>query len=207
LFIDALIITLLFFIFAIPHSILASQEFKIFVVNKLGNKIAFYRLFYNFVSIVSFILIYLFSPKPDFIIYDLLFPYDIIVVILQLLSFVALLWASKFINMKEFLGISQITRYYHKNYNYNDLDEILELRIEGPFKFSRHPIYLFASFFLILRPTMDFFYLVFVINMLVYFYIGSYYEERKLIKIFGKQYEDYQKSVPKIFPFFNLSNK
>ena len=207
LFIDALIITLMFLSFAIIHSVLASQEFKLIAVKKLGNKIAFYRLFYNLSSILIFALIYLVSPKPDLIIYDLTFPYDIIIVVLQLLSLVALLWSSKFINMKEFLGLSQVSRFQNKIYNNQELDEKMELRIEGPFKYSRHPIYLFSSLFLILRPMMDFFYLVFLINMLLYFYVGSYYEERKLVKIFGKEYETYQKNVPKIFPNFMMNKK
>mgnify|MGYP002398225455 CR=1 FL=1 len=187
------------------HSVLASQEFKLSLLKKVGNKIAFYRMFYNLSSVVIFVLIYLLSPKPDFTIYDLPFPYDIIITILQITMLFALLWASKFINMKEFLGISQIQRYRNNNYSNEDLDEKLELRIEGPFKYSRHPIYLFSSLFLILRPTMDFFYLIFLINMLLYFYIGSYYEERKLVKIFKKDYEEYQRSVPKIFPRIKLN--
>ncbi len=102
--------------------------------------------------------------------------------------------------MREFLGLTQIKRFTEGTYIIGDLDEKLELRIEGAFKHSRHPIYLFSSLFLILRPTMDFFYLIFLINMLLYFYIGSYFEEKKLVTIFGDEYRQYQKNVPKIFP-------
>jgi protein-S-isoprenylcysteine O-methyltransferase Ste14 len=38
------------------------------------------------------------------------------------------------------------------------------------------------------------------ISFVVYFYIGSVYEERKLIKIFGNDYLEYQKMVSRIFP-------
>ena len=107
--------------------------------------------------------------------------------------------------MREFLGITQIKRFMEGTYSTADLDEKLELRIEGPFKYSRHPIYLFSSIFLILRPTMDFFYLIFLINMLLYFYIGSYFEEKKLVTIFGDTYRQYQKDVPKIFPKLKFS--
>ena len=204
MFFDALIITSLFFVFAISHSIFASHKFKLALTSKLGNKIAFYRMFYNVSSILFFLFIYKVSPKPDYIIYDLNFPFDILIVVLQIASGIMLLWTSKFINMREFLGLTQIKRFTEGTYTTDDLDEKLELRIEGAFKYSRHPIYLFSSLFLILRPTMDFFYLIFLINMLLYFYIGSYFEEKKLVTIFGDEYRQYQKDVPKIFPKIKL---
>ena len=196
---DALIITTLFALFGISHSVLASHKVKLNIAQKLNDKIAFYRLFYNLFSFISLSFIYIVSPKPDYIVYDLLFPYDITIVVLQIFSGIALIWTTKFINMKEFLGISQIQRFFQKQYNDKDLDEKLELRIEGPFKYSRHPIYLFSSLVLLLRPTMDFFYIIFLVNILLYFYIGSIYEEKKLVAIFGSEYSDYQNTVPKIF--------
>jgi protein-S-isoprenylcysteine O-methyltransferase Ste14 len=200
LFFDALIITALFSIFAIAHSILASHKFKAKLTEKLGNKIAFYRLFFNLSSTIFFLFIYGISPKPNYIIYDLTFPFDIIIVLLQIASGIALLWVIKYINVPEFLGITQIKRYSTETYSTKDLDEKMELRVDGPFKYSRHPIYLFSSLFLILRPTMDLFYLIFLTNMVLYFYIGSYFEEKKLLTIFGDVYKEYQQSVPKIFP-------
>lgn len=191
-------------IFAVSHSILASHKFKLEITKILGDKIAFYRLFYNILSILFFMFIYFLLPKPNYLIYDLTFPFDITIVILQIISGIFLIWAAKAINIKEFLGISQIIRFWKKEYSLDDLDEKMELIVDGPFKYSRHPIYLFSSLFLILRPTMDFFYLVFLINMILYFYIGSYYEEKKLLTIFGNDYLEYQKNVPKIFPKIKL---
>jgi len=201
---DALIITSMLSIFAVSHSILASHKFKLEITKILGDKIAFYRLFYNILSILFFMFIYFLLPKPNYLIYDLTFPFDITIVILQIISGIFLIWAAKAINIKEFLGISQIIRFWKKEYSLDDLDEKMELNVDGPFKYSRHPIYLFSSLFLILRPTMDFFYLVFLINMILYFYIGSYYEEKKLLTIFGNDYLEYQKNVPKIFPKIKL---
>jgi len=207
LFFDALIITLLFSAFAISHSVLASLKFKKKLTSKLGDRIAFYRIFYNVSSILVFLLIYEISPKPDYIIYDLSFPFDIIIVLLQIISGFALLWILKSINISEFLGFSQIKRFSNKSYNTNDLDERMELRKDGVFKYSRHPVYLFASLFLILRPTMDFFYLIFLLNMLIYFYIGSYFEEKKMLTIFGDEYKKYQIMVPRILSVNMLIKK
>ncbi|MCF6270411.1 MAG: hypothetical protein L3J41_11910 [Melioribacteraceae bacterium] len=204
MFFDALIITSLFSIFAISHSILASQKLKEKLTEKFGDRIAFYRMFYNLLSIFILLFIYKISPKPDYIIYDLSFPFDVIIVLLQICSVIALFWVFKSINSNEFLGFSQIKRFRNKTYNCNELDEKMELRFDGFFKYSRHPIYLFTSLFLILRPTMDFFYLIFLINILLYFYIGSYYEEKRLLLIFGDAYKNYQANVPRIFPNIKL---
>jgi methanethiol S-methyltransferase len=47
---------------------------------------------------------------------------------------------------------------------------------------------------------MDLTYLVLLIGAVVYFYVGSSFEEKKLIKIFREDYKNYQKAVPRILP-------
>ncbi len=197
---DIFLIVLLFSLFALSHSVLASLWFKNKLAEAIGGKIAFYRAFYNFISLLIFIAVFYLMPKPDVIIYDLQFPYDLFILALQFLSLFGLVYTGFKINGKEFLGISQIKRYVQGNYNTKDLDEINELRTEGVFSFTRHPIYFFSILFLGLRPYMDLFYFVFFICLTIYFYIGAYFEEKKLIKIFGESYLEYQKNVPAIFP-------
>lgn len=102
--------------------------------------------------------------------------------------------------MKEFLGITQIKRYLEGNYKVSDLDEYHEMVVSGPFKYSRHPIYFFSIIILGFRSTMDLFYVVFFICMLIYFYIGSIYEEKSLEKRFGNSYREYKTRVPRLFP-------
>ncbi len=197
---DIIVIVFLFTLFAASHTFLASRKIKKRLAEKLGAKIAFYRLFYNVSSTLIFAAVYFISPKPDVIVYDLQYPYDIITFALQVLSLVGLIWAAKPVNMKEFVGISQIERYLNGNYNADDLDEKQELKIVGAFKFVRHPIYLFSILFLGLRPTMNLFYFVMFICLAIYFYIGSVYEEKKLVVMFGDEYIKYKKTVPRLIP-------
>ena len=198
--IDTFLIIFLFSLFACSHTLLASNKIKILLSEKLGVKIAFYRLFYNLSSIIFFIVFYALSPKPGIIVYDLQFPFDIITFALQVLSLIGLVWATRLIDLKEFVGMSQIERYLRGEYKTEDLDEKQILKTCGAFKFVRHPVYLFSILFLGLRPTMDFFYFIMFICSVVYFYIGSIYEERKLTEIFGDEYTEYQKRVPRLFP-------
>jgi protein-S-isoprenylcysteine O-methyltransferase Ste14 len=201
--IDVLIIFILFASYAAVHTILASHRVKEEIKKSFGDLIAFYRLGYNLFAIVSLYFIYELSPKPNLIIYDLPKPYDILILIPQFAALIGLFWSFKYICIKEFLGISQIERYVQKKY-YSDLDEDLTLTIDGPFKYSRHPIYFFSIMFLLFRPTMDLFYLTFFLIIVAYFYVGANFEEKKLVRVFGDIYKKYQKSVPQIFPSLPL---
>lgn len=197
--VDVLIIIFLFIVFGYTHSLLASEKVKIQFKKIFGELIAFYRMLYNLLSIISLYIIYELSPKPRIIIYDLQNPFDLIILIPQFLSLAGVFWVFKYICVREFLGLEQIKRFFEKRYT-TELDEEFTLRIEGPYRYSRHPIYFFSITFLVFRPVMDLFYLTFFICIVVYFYIGSYYEEKKLVRQFGDIYENYKKEVPGIFP-------
>lgn len=186
--------------FCVTHSILASNKVKKSFQNKFGKLIAFYRIGYNILSVITFILIYRMIPQINFTLYDLPNPYDLIVLFMQLLSIVGFLWSTKYFSSGEFLGLNQIKRFRDGVYNTDDLDEYSTLRIEGPYKYSRHPVYFFAIMFLLLRPVMNLTYFIIVVIFVMYFYIGSVFEEKRLIEKFGKAYVDYQKTVPRIFP-------
>ena len=193
-----LVLAIIFFGFS--HSFLASLKVKIYVKENLPRLIPFYRFIYNLISILILLVFFIYLPQSDITIYDLIKPYDFIILGFQFFSLLSLIWTFRYFSYKEFLGISQIARWYQKNYDINDLDEKMTLKIEGPYKYMRHPVYFFSILFLIFRPYMDLTYLVLIIGAIIYFYVGSYYEEKKLIKIFGEEYAHYQKLVPRIFP-------
>lgn len=206
--VDVLILISLLTLFGYSHSVLASLKVKEFIRRQFGNAIAFYRLFYNALSLITLYLIWEYAPHPSLKIYKLSPPFDYLVLIPQLTSLIGIFWSFRYICFKEFLGLSQIERFLNKQFSADELDEKMTLRIEGPYKYSRHPIYFFSIIFLFFRAEMDLFYLTVLVCFIAYFYIGSVYEEKKLIKIFGKDYEDYQKNVPRIFPIklFNIKS-
>lgn len=203
-------VTSLIFLFALYgyiHSLLAAEKTKIIFRNLFGKFIAFYRLFYNVFALLGLYLIWEAAPHPSLWIYQLNPPFDYLVLIPQLAAMVGILWCFKYISLKEFAGINQIDRFLNNQYLDNDLDEKYTLRIDGPYKYSRHPIYFFSIVFLLFRAEMNLFYLTMFISFTAYFYIGSYYEEKKMVRLFGDVYKDYQKRVPRIFPLKILSNK
>lgn len=197
---DVLIIVLLFILFAFLHSLLASVKVKKYIKEKFDGLIAYYRLGYNIFSLISLYIIYEISPKPHLIIYDLKNPFDLIILVPQLLALIGIIWSARYICVKEFLGINQIKRAINSEYN-SELDEDMTLTIGGPYRVMRHPIYFFSIVFLLFRPVMDLFYLTFFICVVIYFYIGAYFEEKKLVNYFGDVYVNYKKMVPGIIPY------
>ncbi|MBZ0199148.1 MAG: hypothetical protein K8H86_04720 [Ignavibacteriaceae bacterium] len=197
---DALIIILSFTLFGVLHSYLASLKVKQYLANRLGKHMAFYRIFYNVISFVMVYFIYDLTPRPDVQLYSLSTPFDIIIMIPQLLSIVGLLWTLKYFSGREFLGINQVFRWFYDEYDTKELDEHLTLRIGGPYKYTRHPIYFFSITLLLFRAEMNLYYLIFLICIALYFLIGSIYEEKKLVIMFGDAYSNYQKKVPRIIP-------
>lgn len=197
---DAAVTIILLSVFCISHSILGSNKVKKLFKDRFGNGIAYYRIGYNIISVISFIIIYLSLPTINITLYDLPSPYDLIILFLQLLSLIGFIWSTRYFSSGEFIGWAQIRRLREGNYDSKDLDESSTLRIEGPYKYSRHPIYFFSIVFLVMRPVMSLSYFIIVVIFVVYFYIGSVFEEKRLIEKFGEAYINYQKSVPRIIP-------
>ncbi|MGB5872416.1 MAG: isoprenylcysteine carboxylmethyltransferase family protein [Bacteroidota bacterium] len=73
---------------------------------------------------------------------------------------------------------------------------------KGVFNIVRHPIYLSALLFYVALLVASFSLLAFavwIVTVLFYIYI-SRYEEKLLKERFGKDYEEYMKEVPMLFP-------
>ncbi|HMI40061.1 MAG TPA: isoprenylcysteine carboxylmethyltransferase family protein [Sphingomicrobium sp.] len=73
------------------------------------------------------------------------------------------------------------------------------------YKLVRHPLY--SGFFLAFwaAPQMSVGHLLLAVGMSVYMLIAIGYEERDLIGLFGKDYEDYRANVGKLTPRFRRS--
>lgn len=204
---DIFVIVLLFFLFGISHSILASEKVKRRITDVIGVKIAFYRMFYNISSFIILAAILAVAPHPDVMIYSLSYPYDIVIVALEILSLIGFIIAAKQLDGYEFIGLKQIKRYVDETYDAESLDEISRFSVKGAFKYSRHPIYFFSILFLGLRPSMDLFYLTAYICIVIYFLIGIYFEENRMVLKFGEKYIRYKSSVPMLIPYKFLKRR
>ncbi|MGD8634199.1 MAG: hypothetical protein PVF85_11555, partial [Anaerolineales bacterium] len=65
-----------------------------------------------------------------------------------------------------------------------------------------HPLYTGGLLMIWFMPVMTTSLLAFNLAATLYLYIGSIFEERRLIFVFGERYEAYRKRVPRFMPNF-----
>jgi len=198
---DYLIPTIIFLAFALMHSLTASHSFKSKLFRLSPKLKAWYRVLYNLVSLAIIGLWWITLPN-DSILYKLTGFYFFLLISLQIV-FAGLFLKSIFVqNGKVFLGIKQILSNIREGKLPNYLDEPRrgKLVTTGLYRYMRHPMYTFAMLVLICSPVMTMNLLYSIIIFALYFWIGSYFEERNLTKRFGEDYRVYQKEVPRFIP-------
>lgn len=72
------------------------------------------------------------------------------------------------------------------------------------YKFVRHPIYLGFTLILIGTPLMSMTHFTLFLGFFIYIYVGIYFEEKDLIRIFGTTYTNYKKKVAGLIPFLKV---
>lgn len=194
-------IIFLIIIFAVPHSILARLTVKSRIKQWMGTRRyeGLYRIVYNVVSVITFTPIFvLLALQPGATVWQVGGFMAILFRLLQLVGLVGLTVSIAQIESGRFLGTAQLRAYLK--------DDPLPLPSEplttnGLYGFVRHPLYLFSLMVLWFTPSMTVNSLAFVIGATLYVIIGSLFEERTMVKLFGNTYTDYQKRVPWLVPF------
>ncbi len=75
------------------------------------------------------------------------------------------------------------------------------ITVAGPYRWVRHPLYLFAILTFWSFPDLTTDRLFFNLLWTVWIVIGAYFEEIDLVAEFGDAYREYQKRVPMLVPF------
>jgi methanethiol S-methyltransferase len=76
----------------------------------------------------------------------------------------------------------------------------MPLTVAGPYRWVRHPLYLFIILMIWSCPDLTRDRLLFNVLWTVWIVIGSYLEEIDLVAAFGDGYREYQKRVPMLIP-------
>jgi len=181
------------------HSFLASLAVKDFFRRTFGaGFMRVYRLAYNIFSAISFLpVLWLVSILPNYNLYSAPAPWKYLMLIGQGLSALCLLVAVLQTDALHFVGLKQLF----------EEDKSGSLVTSGFYKFVRHPIYTFSLFFLWLNPSVTVNSLTFYIGATMYFLIGAYFEERKLLREFGSVYAEYKAVTPMLIPGLVLSKR
>ncbi|MBI5691995.1 MAG: isoprenylcysteine carboxylmethyltransferase family protein [Verrucomicrobia bacterium] len=72
--------------------------------------------------------------------------------------------------------------------------------VRGPYRYVRHPLYLFMLLLIWSTPRLPYDQLLFNVLWTVWIIIGTKLEERDLLADFGPAYRQYQASVPMLMP-------
>lgn len=190
--------------FGFVHSILASKEAKQAFQERFGERAyhGLYRLIYNILAGVTLLpAAVLMMVVPSRVVWMVESPISIVFLALQLVGVIGLLVSIAQIDGGQFLGISQAIAYFRGD----TLPLPKEpLSVGGVYALVRHPLYFFSLLVLWFVPTMSEGYLGLCIGATLYFVIGSWYEERRLLAYFGDEYRAYQQKVAWMIPFVML---
>ena len=182
---NEIIIGILWLVYGIIHSLLASEFMKKIFVTK------YYRLIYNLIAVILLVLIlYLLIVTKSARLIPSSFFNQLLGGIMMLSGICVMYISIKGYASKEFLGT---------DFNSTKLPT---LKTDDLSAFVRHPLYMGTLLFM--WGIFGFFAtescLISVLILTIYIRIGMYFEEKKLVKLFGKQYEEYQKNVPMLIP-------
>lgn len=179
-------------LWGLVHSLLASMGIKDLFRRTLGNGfMKFYRLFYNIFAVVSILpVLYLMLTLPDAPLYQVPTSFSYVMRLGQLLS-VVLLFAAVFqTDLLSFIGLRQLFVE----------EKTGRLIISGLYRYVRHPLYTFSLLILWLSPNMSLNSFIVYSALTIYILVGIIFEERKLVREFGQEYEQYRSVTPMLLP-------
>jgi protein-S-isoprenylcysteine O-methyltransferase Ste14 len=196
---SAWIILLAFGLYGVVHSLLASLPVKALVstlFGKTGER--FYRLFYNVFATITIVpILVLPFTLPNVRWYSIPEPWSYLMYAVQLLALGLLGISILQTGVFELLGFSQVLGIEPKD----------RLNTAGMYGYIRHPLYTFSIIALWFNPSMTVNSAALTLAFTLYFIFGAMVEERKMVKVFGQEYRDYQANTPMFIPFIKRINK
>lgn len=181
-------------LWGVVHSILASHAVKAAARRFFGPASdRLYRFSYNLFSAASmFPILFMLFTFPDRPLYTIPEPWVYLSVLIQGAAFFALMAAVMQTGPFEFAGLTQLAGLQPETPP--------KLVTDGLYAYVRHPIYTASLAFLWAWPEMTVNRLAVWIVFSLYFVIGAWFEERKLLKEFGQAYADYKAKTPMLLP-------
>lgn len=174
------------------HSLLASQKTKDWIQHLSPLAGRYYRLFYNFLALVTFLpIMALVDILPDQKIYQLRAPWLDVALVLQALGLALLVIGALQTDIWAFLGLRQIL---------TKKEPESRFVVHGLYRLVRHPLYTAGLLFIWATPLMTRNVLIFNSLTTIYILIGIRFEERKLQREFGEAYRHYQMHTPMLLP-------
>ena len=200
-FVEALLINAaLLGLFAVQHSVMARPGFKKMLTKIIPESAE--RSTYVLISSLAVILLYWQWKPMGVAIWNI--ENEVFALILNGLMITGgliVLSSTVLINHFDLFGLRQVWLQW-RNKEYKPLVFVTP----GLYKMIRHPLYFGWLLMFWSAPVMTIAHLVFAVATTAYIFIAIQLEEKDLIKVHGKKYINYRKSVPMILPIGRKSN-
>lgn len=185
-----ILLTVCWVVYFALHSALATSPVKR-ALSFLGHG---YRLFYSLVAVGGLVFIlFLMAFIPVHPLWPSATWNQFLGLMLSTYGVILLMKGFKAYSLVEFIGWRQVKE---------KKPETNELKREGLLAYMRHPLYtatfLIAWGYFLFSPNLTNLISMVLIN--AYLIIGTYWEEKKLVKAFGQAYKTYQQEVPRFIP-------
>lgn len=192
------LILLVFAIYSIVHSLLATNTAKDLAATFFGSSAdRLYRIFFNIfgtLTLLPILSLPIFLPDKD--LYTIPTPWSNLFALIQGIAAVMLVVVLFQTDILDFMGIRQLLAQPDNNPP--------NLVTRGLYKWVRHPLYTAGLLFIWFSSRMTMNLLAMNVSFTLYILIGVIFEERKLVKEFGEDYEAYQARTPMLIPWLKL---
>jgi protein-S-isoprenylcysteine O-methyltransferase Ste14 len=175
------------------HSLLAGLWAKRLAQRSLGSAARGYRLAYNAVALITLLpVLAVPALDPGRELYRIRLPWVALTTAGQALALIALAVGLLQTDPWHFLGLRQLAG--------TSSQSGPRLVVGGLYRWVRHPLYTAGLAFIWLSPLMTMSLLALNLALTAYIYVGSVFEERRLVAEFGQAYLDYARTVPRLIP-------
>ncbi len=176
------------------HSLLATPRVKAATHHAFGLTAArYYRIVYNLLGGLTFLPVLVIVARfPGNKLFQIPWPWSGFFILGQFAAIILLavgLWQS---DVLQFLGLRQWIE--------QENDGTGRLSVQGLYGWVRHPLYSTGLLFIWLTPVMTTSMLLLNLSLTLYLFIGSVFEEQRLVDEFGDDYIKYQQDVPRLIP-------
>ena len=185
--------TFLSALFFIQHSIMVRPGFRRWLAKLIPRQ--FYGAFFTIASAVVLLVILIFWQKTPVVLFSAQGMTHVVIRCAFFLIIAGFAWGAWSLQPFDPMGLSPIVS------RLRGTREIpSQLIIRGPYRWVRHPLYLFAILLIWAIPEITADRMLFNGLWTLWIITGAFLEERDLANFFGAAYLSYQQKVPMLIP-------